>query len=231
MAAGTEDRPVVVVAEEPVGRRLHVQQVLRLGADPAEDAEDRLDEQRRLDHPLLEEVGEVVEVADVVALELEPSARARRASRTIVSMSLYVFRKMKSRVISRYSGSQSCWNVLTRSSTGNNPKFMLPMFSEQSSGSNLSRRPCALLDRHSVPAARRDVDHDVGALLDLRQELREDVGVGRRPARLRVARVQMDDRGPGLRPPRSRSRRSAPGVIGRMAGSARGRGSTRSPRS
>ena len=44
VAAGTEDRPLVVVAEKPVGGRLHVQQVLRVGADPAEDPEDRLDE-------------------------------------------------------------------------------------------------------------------------------------------------------------------------------------------
>ena len=70
-----------------------------IGADAAEDAEDRLHEERRLDQLALEEVREVVEVADVVALELEAraAALAERASATY-SMSLNVLRKMKSRL-------------------------------------------------------------------------------------------------------------------------------------
>ena len=97
VAAGAEDRPVVVVAEQAVGGALHVQQVLGVGADAAEDAEDRLHEQRRLDQPALEEVGEVVEVADVVALELEARAVVSPSSLRMYSMSLKVLRKMKSR--------------------------------------------------------------------------------------------------------------------------------------
>ena len=46
------------------------------GADAAEDAEDRLDEQRRLDQAAVEEVRQVVQMADVVALELEARAVA-----------------------------------------------------------------------------------------------------------------------------------------------------------
>ena len=42
----------------------------------AQDAEDRLHEQRRLHQPAIEEMREVVEMADVVALELEPRAAA-----------------------------------------------------------------------------------------------------------------------------------------------------------
>ena len=76
VAAGAEDRPVVVVAEQLVGDALHVHEVLGVGADAAEDAEDRLHEERRLDQLALEEVGEVVEVPDVVALELEARAAA-----------------------------------------------------------------------------------------------------------------------------------------------------------
>ena len=62
--------------------RFMCEQVLGVGADAAEDAEDRLHEERRLDEPALEEVREVVEVADVVALELEARAAifAERAS-------------------------------------------------------------------------------------------------------------------------------------------------------
>ena len=55
--------------------------VLGMRADAAQDAEHGLDEQRRLDQPAVEEMGEVVEVADVVALELEPGAvLARRCA-------------------------------------------------------------------------------------------------------------------------------------------------------
>ena len=75
-------------------------QVLDVRADPAEDPEDALDEQRRLDDAGIEEMGERVEVADVVALELE--AGPERADRTDTpSMSVKVFRKTKSRELSR----------------------------------------------------------------------------------------------------------------------------------
>ena len=41
-----QDRPDVVVAEEPIGRPPHVHQVFGVGADSAKDAEDRLHEDR-----------------------------------------------------------------------------------------------------------------------------------------------------------------------------------------
>ena len=98
VAAGREHRPVVLVAEQLVGDALHVDDVLRIGADAAEDAEDRLHEQRRLDEAALEEMGEGVEMADVVALELEARAAAfAQAPSSRHSMSLKVLRKMKSR--------------------------------------------------------------------------------------------------------------------------------------
>ena len=65
-------------------------------------------------------------------------------------------------------------------------------------GLGAQRRGEALLQRHAVAAAGGDVDHRVGRLLDPRQELHEHLGVGRRPAVLRVARVQVQDRGAGL---------------------------------
>src|SRR5439155_24648015 len=71
VAAGAQDRPVVRVAEQAVGGALHVQHVLGMRADAAADAEHRLDEQRRLEQPPLEEVRRGVEMADVVALDLE----------------------------------------------------------------------------------------------------------------------------------------------------------------
>ena len=71
-APSTDQR--ILVAEQPVGGALHVRDVLGMRADAAEDAEHRLDEERRLDQPAVGEMGERVEMADVVALELEARA-------------------------------------------------------------------------------------------------------------------------------------------------------------
>ena len=79
VAAGAEHAPAVLVAEEPVGRALHVHDVLGMRADAAEDAEHALDEQRRLHDAAIEEMLGRVQVADVVALDLE--ARAVRRAR------------------------------------------------------------------------------------------------------------------------------------------------------
>ena len=49
-------------------------QVAHVRADAAEDAEDELHEEGRLDEPAVDEMGEIVEVADVVALVLEARA-------------------------------------------------------------------------------------------------------------------------------------------------------------
>ena len=46
----------------------------RIGADAAQDAEHALDQKRRLDQLAIREVGKRVEVADVVAFELEARA-------------------------------------------------------------------------------------------------------------------------------------------------------------
>ncbi len=49
-----------------------------------------------------------------------------------------------------------------------------------------------------MSAAGRNVDDRPGRLLDPRQELHKDVGIGRRPPVLRIARMKMQDRCPGL---------------------------------
>ncbi len=66
---GREHRPDIVVAEESVGGAAHEDYIIRIGADAAEDAEYALDEQRRL-RQLVEEVREIVQVPDVIALML-----------------------------------------------------------------------------------------------------------------------------------------------------------------
>src|SRR5438552_388341 len=71
VAPGAEHRPVVRVAEHPIGGALHVQHVLRMRPDAAADAEYRLDEKRRLQELAIEKVRRRVEMPDVVALDLE----------------------------------------------------------------------------------------------------------------------------------------------------------------
>ena len=48
--------------------------VFRVGADSAQDAEDRLNEERGLHQPTVNEMGERIEMTNVVALDLEPRA-------------------------------------------------------------------------------------------------------------------------------------------------------------
>ena len=81
--AGAEHRPVIVVPEQPVGGALHMRDVLGMGADAAEDAEHALHEERRLDQAAIGEMGKRVEMADVVALDLEARAVFRAGRKDV----------------------------------------------------------------------------------------------------------------------------------------------------
>src|ERR1700737_5551564 len=76
MAAGGEDRPGIGIAEQLVGNPLHVDEVFRIGTDTAENAKDRLHEERRLDQTAVEEMREIIQMADIITFELEPGAAA-----------------------------------------------------------------------------------------------------------------------------------------------------------
>src|SRR3954470_17578431 len=69
VAPCAEHGPQVLVAEQAIGGALHVQHVFGMRADAAADAEHRLDEQRRLEEPAVDEVRRDIEVPDVVALD------------------------------------------------------------------------------------------------------------------------------------------------------------------
>ena len=113
-------------------------------------------------------------------------------------MSLKLLRKTRSRVASRCGLSQS------------NLKFLYlveQMVQTEIDRSHVERgdfrlegrrRLHALLHAHVGTAAGGDVDRRVGALLDARQEPRERLGRLVGLAGLRVAGVQMEDRGAGL---------------------------------
>src|SRR5690242_13300126 len=74
MASRRQHRPFVVGAEQLVRHGVHVNEVVQISAHTAKDAEDHLDEERRLDPALINEPGEVVEMPEVVAFELELGA-------------------------------------------------------------------------------------------------------------------------------------------------------------
>ena len=152
-----------------------------------------------LTRPRSSEVGQVVEVAHVVALELEPRPALVAESRRIPSMSLNVLRKTWSRLASRCVAS----HVIPE-------RFVAIEHREEAEvhrahverGELRLCRDCpsqAFLERHARPAARRDVDDRITLGADLREELHEHVRVRRRPTVAWVAGVKMEDGCAGLR--------------------------------
>ena len=198
MAPGAEHRQVVVVAEQPVRDALHVQEVLHLRADAAEDPEDALHEQRRLHHAAVEEVRQRVQVPDVVALELE----SRALRRELVDDRLDVEERVLEDEVARHLQVRVLPLVLELRDAGGHredPEVHAAHVQRAQLGLEAARGLEALVERHAVPAARRDVDDGVGAGEDLGQELAVDVRVGRRRAGLGVAGVEVQDRRAGLR--------------------------------
>src|SRR5690349_14274819 len=76
VAASRQDRPLIVAPEQTVGGPSHMHQILRMRSDAAQDAEDRLHEQRRLQELAVEEMRQRVQMADVVAFAFEAGAAA-----------------------------------------------------------------------------------------------------------------------------------------------------------
>jgi hypothetical protein len=74
VATRAKNRPNVVVPEQPVGGAPHVHHILGMRPDAAADTEHHLNEQGRLDVAVLEEVRRRMEMAHVVALDLEARA-------------------------------------------------------------------------------------------------------------------------------------------------------------
>ena len=73
MLARGEHRPLKAVpAEQSVCGRFHEHQIFEIGADPAQYAEDHLDEERRLYRAAIDEMSEIIEVPDIITFMLEP---------------------------------------------------------------------------------------------------------------------------------------------------------------
>ncbi len=199
MPPGGEDRPVILVAEELVGDALHMRDVLGIGADAAEDAEDRLHEERRLDEAAIEEMREVVEVADIVALELEARAAAlAQLLQDVFDVLEGVSEDEVARVL-EVLALPVVLELLVALEHGEEPEIHRAHIERAHFRLGAQRRSEPLLQAHAVAAARGDVHDSVAGLLDARQELHEDFGIRRRLAVPGIARMQVDDRGAGLR--------------------------------
>ena len=72
--AGAQHGPLVVLAEQLVGRALHERQVVQVGSDAPEDAQNELEEDGGLEAPRVHAEPEVVELAHVIAFVLELDA-------------------------------------------------------------------------------------------------------------------------------------------------------------
>ena len=82
MATGAQNRHLIAVSpKQPVRGRSHHEQVFRVRANSAEDSENRLNEERRLDHAAIDEIRQIVEMPDIVALEFEASAAFRHVAK------------------------------------------------------------------------------------------------------------------------------------------------------
>ena len=183
VASRAEHRPVIVVAEQPVRGCLHVHQVLRIRSDAAEDAEDHLHEQRRPNDPPVQEVRERCRGGR------RRSTRIRSASPaapSVCTTRLDVLEGVAEDVVPRHLQVARLPVVLERLDrvrpSGRSPKFMLPMFSEHSSG--LKARAAAVRSSSDMPCPPPVVMLMIASQprLDLRQEPCEHVGpVGRPP--------------------------------------------------
>src|SRR5262249_39739379 len=71
MAAPGPHRPQIVVAQQPGGGALHEKQIVEICADTAENAEDQLQKDRRLEQAAIDAMGEIIKVPGVVAFMLE----------------------------------------------------------------------------------------------------------------------------------------------------------------
>src|SRR5579883_192434 len=75
-AAGGEHGPAIIIAEQAIGGFFHEDEIAHLRADAAENAEDELHEERRPDELAIDEMRQIVEMADIVAFVLEAHAVA-----------------------------------------------------------------------------------------------------------------------------------------------------------
>ena len=161
--------------------------------DPAQGADDELDEHRQLDEAAVDHVGEVVEVADVVALELEarPHLAELRQDGFDVGEGVAEDRPAAGFQVLLFPV------VLPLPLVAADHHVGAEVHRPHVAGAKLRRRgqrPAQpVLDRHEGAAAGGHIQHRVGAIADRGEDPEPDIDVGGGAQGLRIARVQMDD--------------------------------------
>ncbi len=161
-------------------------------ADAAQDAEDALDEQRRTDHLAVQEMTEVVQVADVVALALESGVVLRAGAEDLADVLEGVLEHQVAAVL-QVVALPLVLELLVAVQHREQAEVDRSHVQRCHLGLQLHRRPHALVDAHVRAATRGQVDHGIGAAPDLRQEAREDVRILGGPAVVGIARVDVED--------------------------------------
>ena len=141
-------------------------------ADAAEDAEHGLHEERRLDQPALEEVGEIVEMGRVVALELEARAGVAERPQHELDILVGVAEHEVARIFQRLSLPVVLKGLET---VQHREEAEIHRAHVERSDFRLEcfRRLHPLRDRHVGRAAGGEIHHRLGRLLDARQEAGE----------------------------------------------------------
>ena len=173
-------------------------QIVEIGSDAAKNAEYHLHEERRLHPSLVNQPGQIVEMAEIIAFELEFRSMA------LAKFLHDIFQIGKSVPEDEVAGHVEELRFPV--------KLPLAVFVRHREDAEIHRSDIQrghfgagagggakpLLAGHAETAAGRDIDHRVGRLLDPRQEPHEQVGIGVRLAGFGIAGVKMDDRGAGL---------------------------------
>src|SRR3546814_9212566 len=89
-------------SEESVGGALHVHDIVGMAADPAQNAEAGLNEERRFHQSTVQEMGKIIEVARVIAFKLEPRSRSEEHTSELqslmrISYAVFCLKKKKKR--------------------------------------------------------------------------------------------------------------------------------------
>src|SRR6185437_15571393 len=155
-------------------------------------------EERRLDQLAVEEMRQRVEMADIVAFELELRAAALAKRLKDLLDILEGIPKNEIPGILQMLGFPVVFPLLVAIEHGEEAEIHRPHVERADLRLGAQRRRQPLLEGHAVTAAGGDIDDGVAGLLDARQELHEDFWIGRRLAVPGVARMEMDDRGAGL---------------------------------
>ena len=188
---------MILFAEQPVGGALHMQHVLGMRTNAAQNAEHALHEQRRAHQAALQEMRQVVEMRDVVTLELEPRAAVRQGPEHEFDIFEGVAEHQVAGIFQRL-GFPVVLEFFEAVQHGEQAEIHRPMLREATSGLKGCGRLHTLRHRHIGRAAGGQVHHGVGRLLDARQEagkgFRRLVGL----AGHRIAGMQMDHGGSGL---------------------------------